>query len=135
MMGPEVLDLNIRYFDEDRLKNDLSKKPRLSPHDRSWGDYFITKLVENAVILDKITIDGNIFYVLDNDILWFEAIPTYIGGKFEWVQSEYSSLYSIKDMLRRDKAFGVEDPFYTKNEYKKLLTILDRNDKLNILLN
>ncbi len=138
MMEQEVLDLKIKYFDEDRLKKDLSVKNKIpywpSPYDRSWGAYFTSKLVERVLIIDTIYIDGNLFYILDDDILWFEAIPTYKNGEFEWVRSEYSSLYSIKDMLRRDKSFGLEDPFYTKNEYENLFIMLNRNDKLKQIL-
>jgi hypothetical protein len=127
-MEQEVVEISIFYFERERLldKLDSFRKgiSKISPVDLSW-DYFFTSKNEKHKVEEVLEYESGLkFLILENDIIWYETIPSFKDGKLFSLRSvrERSDLY--------EKLFNIERGF---DSFSELYKILDRNDKLKKL--
>ena len=137
-MGQEVVEIEILYFDKSEFYQyfeDWEKGLKMiSPIDQSWH-YFFKPKKEKHVVLEVLEYESGFkFILLDDDILWYEAIPSFKDGKFSWI-SEDSRLISLRSLREKSKIynnlFNINQSW--SNEIKEMYKILDRNDKLKKL--
>jgi hypothetical protein len=141
MMKQEVVEIDIFYFEKERLLDKLesfkSGISNISPIDLSW-DYFFASKKEKHKVLEVLEYKNGLkFLVLENDIIWYEKIPILKDGEFFWISLDYrkdSRLFSLRSVRERsdlyEKLFNIERGF---DSFSELYKILDRNDKLKKL--
>jgi len=136
-MEQEVVEINIFYFEKERLLDNLDSFrkgiSKISPADLSW-DYFFTSKNEKHKVEEVLEYENGLkFLVLENDIIWYETIPSFKDGEFYWI-SQDSRLFSLRSVRERsdlyEKLFNIERGF---DSFSELYKILDRNDKLKKL--
>jgi hypothetical protein len=137
MMEQELVEISIFYFERERLLDKLdsfkSGVSKISPVDLSW-DYFFTPKNEKHKVEEVLEYENGLkLLVLENDIIWYEAIPSFKDGKFYWISRE-SRLFSLRSVRERsdlyEKLFNIFNEF---DFFSELYKILDRNDKLKKL--
>jgi hypothetical protein len=148
----EKLSLKIYYFDKDSFLESYNRWKEgksipgmyiISPLEQSWNHFFKHQYKE-CLILDKFelkTVSDKVFnvhsvYVLEDDFLWLESIPSYENGKYININTD--RLYSICYLKEASETY--KNIF--KDEYKnnfgedwlnKVFTILNRQNKLKEL--
>jgi len=144
-MEQEVVEINIFYFERERLLNKLHSFKKSESNissdlhvlDLSW-DYFFVSKKEKHKVLEVLEYENGLkFLVLENDIIWYEKIPSFKDGEFFWISLDYrkdSRLFSLRSVRKRsdlyEKLFNIKSEFDQFSEFYK---ILDRNDKLKKL--
>jgi hypothetical protein len=143
-------NLNIYYFDKDYFFEYVNRwkqgKVNITPPlDLSWNHFFKQER-KNCDILDKFefkpfkpTISDKVFdthtiFILENDFLWHEAVPSYENGKFFNIFT--NRLYSISSLNEASKTY--KNLFKEKYRHNfgedwfldSTFTILNRENKL-----
>jgi hypothetical protein len=143
MMGQEVVEIDIFYFQKERLLDKLESfksgisdiSPDLHLLDLPW-DYFFVSKKEKHKVLEVLEYENGLkFLVLENDIIWYESIPGFKDGEFYWI-SQDSRLFSLRSIRERSdllykKLFNIEKKGF--DSFSEFYKILDRNDKLKKL--
>lgn len=144
----EKLSLRIYYFDKEsflesyyRWKEGKANIPgqHISPLELSWNHFFKHQDKE-CLVLDKFelkTVSDRVFnthsvYVLEDDFLWLESIPSYENGKHININTD--RLYSIRSLKEASeihkKLFNNDSKFGETWFLNRLFTILNRELKL-----
>lgn len=147
-------NLKIFYFDKkyffesyNRWKEGKANIPgqHISPLELSWDHFFKPKVVE-CEILDKFelktvsdkVLNTHSIYILEDDLLWLECIPSYNGSKF--ININMTNLFSVSSIKEAGETYK---NIFKDNKYKnnfgedwmldKVFTILNRQNKLKEL--
>lgn len=141
------MEIDIFYFDSERLldKFDFFKEG-ISLYDRhkdgykflekfSWS-YFFSSKNEKCKVEDVLEFENGLkFLILEDDVIWYDAIPSFRDGKFYWSRTRQSRLYSLRAIREKDKLY--EELFNIKMDYGGIFSesykIIDRGDKLKKL--
>lgn len=151
----EILDLKIFYFDKkyffesyNRWKQGKPNIPNhyghhISPLELSWNHFFKPKVVECEILerFELKTVSNKVLnihsiYVLENDLLWFECIPSYDGNKFFNIDG--TNLFSVSSLKEASETYKSVFKDKYKNNFgedwvDKVFTILNRQNKLKEL--
>jgi hypothetical protein len=146
----EILDLKIFYFDKKYFFESYNRWKEVKsngmyiipPLEQSWNHFFKPKVVECEILerfelktVSNKVLNNHSIYVLENDLLWFECIPSYEYGKFININTD--RLYSIKSLKEASeiykKLFNEDNKFGETWFLNRLFTILNRQNKLKEL--
>lgn len=132
MMEKEIEEIEILYFDKEyfyRYFDDWREGAKSIPlRDHNW-DYFFKPKKEKHLVLEIIEYENGLkFLVLEDDIIWYEAIPGFKDGEFSWI-SKNSRLISMSDLREKGKIYNILFDMNPGNSFPELYKILDRSDK------
>lgn len=139
----EKISLRIYYFDKDYFLESYYKwkegiSVHISPLEHSWNHFFKYQDRE-CIVLDKFelkTVSDKIFnahsvYVLEDDFLWLECIPSYENGRHININTDrLYSISSLKEASEIHKKLFNNDSKFGENWFlNRLFTILNREIK------
>jgi hypothetical protein len=149
----EILDLKIFYFDKEyffesynRWKEGKANIPgqHISPLELSWNHFFKPKVVECEILerfelktVSNKVLNNHSIYVLQDDFLWLECIPSYDGNKFFNIDG--TNLFSVSSLKEASETYKSVFKDKYKNNFgedwmlDKVFTILNRQNKLKEL--
>jgi hypothetical protein len=146
----EILDLKIFYFDKkyffesyNRWKEGKSIPGMyiIPPLEQSWNHFFKPKVVECKIlekfqlktVSDKV-LNTHSIYVLEDDFLWLECIPSYENGIFFNINTK--NLFSISSLKEASVTYKTIFKDKYRNNFgedwmlNKSFTILNRQNRL-----
>lgn len=150
----EKLHLRIYYFDKEsflesysRWKQGFANIPgqHISPLELSWNHFFKVEIKE-CIILDKFefkcvnkyrTFSNQSFWVLEDDLLWLESIPSYENGSYVSIKTK--NLFSVRSLKETSDTYKITFKDKYKNNFgedwflDEIFPILNREMKLKEL--
>jgi hypothetical protein len=141
-----TIELKVLYFDREYFIEYYNKWKyganfHISPLEQSWNYFFKPKVIESKIldrfqfktVSDKV-LNIHSIYVLEDDFLWLECIPSYESGKF--VNINTTNLFSISSLREASVTYKTTFKDKYRNNFgedwmlDQLFTVLNRKNRL-----